>query len=93
MDGITRTKHFDQRFQQRGLKDVVVWTLLHYGERRSARHGIESLIFTKSVLVEIRNDYGPAVFKACEKLRNAYLIVSEDGTLITVARGDRKVIH
>lgn len=93
MDGITRTKHFDQRFQQRGLSDIVVWALLHYGEQHSSRHGVESLIFTKAALVEIKNDHGAAIFKACDKRRNAYLILSDDGVLITVARSYRKTIH
>lgn len=91
MNGITRTKHFDQRFQQRGLNEIVVRALLYYGEHRSSYHGADSLIFTKAALIEIRNDHGPAIFKACEKLRNAYIIV-KDGTLITVARS-RRTIH
>lgn len=91
MNGITRTKHFDQRFQQRGLNETVVMALLYYGERRSTRHRADSLIFTKTALLEIRNDHGPAIFKACEKLRNAYIIV-KDGMLITVARS-RRTIH
>lgn len=92
MDGITRTKHFDQRFQQRGLKEIVVRALLYYGEPRSSRGGADSLIFTKSALIEIRNDHGSAIFKACEKLRNAYIIV-KDGKLITVARSLGKTIQ
>lgn len=92
MNGITRTKHFDQRFQQRGLNEIVVTALFYYGERRSSRHGIDSLIFTKTALIEIRNDHGPTIFKACEKLRNVYLII-EGGTLITVARSRGKAVH
>jgi hypothetical protein len=86
MNGITRTKHFDQRFQQRGMKHVVVMALLRYGERRSSRHGIESIIFTKTALAEIRSDCGSSMFKACEKLKNTYIIMSEGGVLITVVR-------
>lgn len=93
MDSITRTKHFNRRCQQRSVNDIVVWALLNYGERYSSRHGIDSLIFTKAALVEIRNEHGSLIFKACEKRRNAYLIASEDGTLITVARSYRKTVH
>jgi hypothetical protein len=93
MNGITRTKHFDHRFQQRGMNNLVVMALLYYGERRASRHGIDSLIFTKTALVEIRNDYGTAIFKMCEKLRNTYIIMAEDGVLITVARSHRKTMH
>lgn len=90
MNGITRTRHFDHRLQQRGLSNVVVMALLSYGECRSSRHGVESLIFTKHALADIENDFGSSVLKMCEKRRNAYLIV-RDGVLITVARSYRTV--
>lgn len=93
MDSIHRTKHFDQRLQQRGITEVVVAALLKYRERRLSRYAIDSLIFTKAALIDISNELGSAVFKACEKCRNAYLIVSEHGTLITVARSYRKTVH
>ena len=93
MNGFIRTKHFDQRLQQRGLNEIVIMALLYYGERRTSHHGIDSLIFTKSALADIRSDFGIAVFKACEKLRNTYLIASEEGVLITVARSYRRTIH
>jgi hypothetical protein len=93
MDSITRTKHFDRRFQQRGITDVVIWALLYYGERRSSQHGIDSLILTEAALVEIKNEHGSTVLKACEKQRNTYLIVSDNGMLITVARSHRRTIH
>lgn len=93
MDGITRTKHFDRRFQQRGLNSTIVEMLLNYGAGRRTRDGAESLSFTKDALHEIRADLGEAVFKACERLRNAYLVVSADGVLITVARSYRRTVH
>lgn len=93
MDGISRTKHFEQRFQQRGLNQIVVMALLQYGERRASRHGVDSIVLTKVALADIKSDMGRSAFLACEKLRNAYIIVSEDGTLITVARGYRRTIH
>lgn len=93
MDGITRTQHFDRRFQQRGMTLLVVETLLKYGSVRRTRGGAESLTFTNDVLAEIRTDLGDTVCKACERLRNAYLVVSEDGVLITVARSYRKMVH
>ena len=93
MNGIIRTKHFEQRLQQRGLSERVVMALLYYGERHTSRRGIDSLVFTKTALADIKSDYGIAIFKACEKLRNTYLIATEGGVLITVARSYRRTIH
>lgn len=86
MDGMTYSKHFQHRFQQRGITSTVLRALLRYGVGRKCRNGCESLMFTKDALAEIRNDLGHGVFKACEKLRNTYIVVSEDSVLITVAR-------
>jgi hypothetical protein len=93
MNGIYKTKHFSQHCQQRGINDSAVAILLKYGEIRSSLHGIDSLIFTKSSLAEIKNDCGSIIFKMCEKRRNAYIITSEDGALITAARSHCKAIH
>ena len=93
MDGITRTEHFEQRVQQRGLSELVVETLLQYGLERRTRGGAESLTFTKKVLAEIRTDLGDTVFKACDRLRNAYIVLSDEGTAITVARSHKKFVH
>ncbi|MEZ5681498.1 MAG: hypothetical protein R3E14_09415 [Erythrobacter sp.] len=93
MDGIIRSKHFDLRYQQRGLTAIAVETLLQYGSAHRVYGGAERLTFTKSVLAEVRIDLGERVFKACERLRNAYIVVSEKGVLITVARSHGKAVH
>ena len=93
MHGFNKTKHFERRYQQRGLNLVVVETLLRYGSARRVRGQGVSLTFTKDVLAEIKTDLGDEVFKACERLRNTYIVTSDDGALITVARSYRKVVH
>lgn len=93
MDGIIRSEHFEYRFQQRGLTELGVETLLQYGSSRRTRDGARSLTFTKDVLAEIRADLGDRAFKACDRLKNAYIVLSDEGTAITVARSYRKVTH
>ena len=89
MNGMTRSEHFNRRFQQRGLSSLVTETLLAYGAGRRTRGRAESLVFTRMVLDEIRTDLGATAFKACERLKNTYIVVSDEGTLITVARSRR----
>ena len=86
MNGVRQTNHFQQRYQQRGMKSTVVMALLSHGECHWSQHGTDRLIFTKSALNEIRIDYGFDVYKMCEKLRNAYIIISQGAVLVTVAR-------
>lgn len=63
MHGHIPTNHFNERFQQRGLKQTVVEILLRYGEQRSCRDGATSIGFTKAALAEIKADYGATTFR------------------------------
>jgi hypothetical protein len=93
MHGTYYTKHFVKRSQQRGLNDDVINVLLKYGECCRSHCGIDSIMFTKNSLTEIKNDHGAQVFRMCEKFKNIYIIMTGDGVLITVARSFRKTIH
>lgn len=93
MIGIDHTKHSKLRAKQRGIKSRVIEVLFCYGVTRRTRDGAESLSFTKEVLAEIKADLGPRIFKMCGKLKNAYIVVSNEGTLITAAHSYRKVLH
>lgn len=93
MNGLKYTKHFQYRLQQRGIHPAVMMALLHYGERKASRHGVDSIIFTKRALAEIKQDHGKAVFLQCERQRKAYIIVSEDAVAITVAHSYRGTVH
>lgn len=93
MHGLIYTKHFKKRVQQRGLNPIVVAALLQYGEAAFSRGGIDSLVFTKAALAEIRSDYGVSAFQMCEKFKNTYIVMSDDGVLITVARSFRRTVH
>ncbi len=92
MHGYIFTKHFQERAQQRSVSSPIVSALLKYGEARSSKCGIDSLIFTTHALAEIKSDCRPSVFKMCEKFKNTYIIMSDDGALITVARSYRRSV-
>lgn len=93
MHGLKYTKHFQHRAKQRGVNAIVVSVLLKYGVSRLSRSGVDSIFFTNDALQEIKNDYGPSLFKMCEKFKNTYIIMSDDGALITVARSYRRSVH
>jgi len=93
MRGPTHTKHSRVRSQQRCLNRFVIDILFNYGESRRCRGGVDGLFFSRDSLRQIMNDLGSRIFKMCEKYKNAYLIVAEDGVLITAARSNRRTIH
>lgn len=93
MNNFKQSKHAALRMIQRGLSKNIVELLVSYGSCRSAGRGAESVFFTKSALEEIKNDLGFEVYKECEKCKNAYVVISNDNVLITVARSYRRSAH
>lgn len=93
MYGLSQTKHYSVRTQQRCINRLIADLLIFYGESRRCRDGAQSIFFSRDSLSEIRNDLGGPTCKMCEKYKNAYLIVSDDGALITAARSHGKTIH
>ena len=91
MYGMVESKHFLTRSQQRCIKKDIIELLLYYGKSRSCRGGVDGLFFSRDSLNEILSDLGIQIFKMCEKFRDTYLIVSEDGVLITAARSYRTI--
>jgi hypothetical protein len=93
MASIVVTNHLLLRMQQRGIRNNIVENLVKYGEVRKSRHGIDSIVFTKKSLEEIKSECGYDAYKKCERQKNTYLIVSDDGVAVTVAHSYRHSIH
>ena len=78
------THHGDARRQQRAIPPFVVDALIDYGEERFLGDGCRSYSFSKRSWKRFRSYMGQAA-KAYEKYRGAYLIVGDDGAVVTVA--------
>lgn len=93
MNGLTHSKHYITRTQQRSISRIMECLIILYGDSMKCRGGVESISFSRESLQEIENEHGKSVRKLCEKYRNAYLILSGDGVLVTAARSYRRTIH
>lgn len=79
------SNHFRYRAKQRSISNSVVNHLTIYGKSKSVRGGCEMLYFDRDSLDELYADM-PQSKKMLDKHKNAYIIVSKDGCLITAAR-------
>lgn len=79
------TVHFNKRAQQRSIRDFVVNFLLNYGNSRPAGRGCQSLYFDKQALLDIKCE-NEDIYKKIERYKNSYIILSDDGALVTAAR-------
>ena len=78
------TAHAIARCQQRSIPADAVDALLAYGERK--RHqGADVYYLTKSSRSRVERALG-AGYRRMERALDAYVVVSDDGTIITAAR-------
>lgn len=78
------TTHSQARCQQRGIRPDVVDVLLTYG-RRKVRHGAEVCFMDKISRARAREDLGSKQYARIADRLNSYVVVSENGQLITAA--------
>lgn len=78
------TRHAEIRaFDQRMVPPVIIEALIDYGVDEPAGNGCEKFHFTKRSWQKLHRHFGPAL-KAMERYRNCYLILANDGMVVTV---------
>lgn len=76
--------HGKARQQQRSIPPFVIDALTDYGDERFLGGGIRSFGFSKWGWRRFSQYMGQAIH-AYEKYRNVYIVLAEDGAVITVA--------
>lgn len=90
MDGLTYSRHATARMNQRGIRGEAVETLLAHGRRKRSR-GADVYYMDRASRRSAREKLGPKAFARLEQSLNAYLVVADDGTLVTAARRLRRL--
>jgi NAD kinase len=78
------THHAQTRLQQRGIPAEAVDALLAYGNSRR-HHGADVYYLDRQARSRARAGLGTPIFKRIEKALDSYLVVGDDGTIITAA--------
>lgn len=76
------THHAEARMQQRGISHQAVDALMAYGEYRRHR-GAEVCYLTKQSRSRMLKDMGKPAFMKLEKALDTYVVVSDEGAIIT----------
>ncbi len=79
------TAHAQTRCQQRAVRLDAIERILDHGRPARVR-GAESYCLDKAGRRRLREDLGEYGFRVIERWLNAYVVVSDDGRIITVAR-------
>ena len=79
------THHAEVRCQQRGINAHTLDLLMDYGEQKHVRGGVISYFFTRKAIKKAARYTDKEDILLMEKQREAYIVVSDDGEIITVA--------
>jgi NAD kinase len=90
MEGLYTSGHAAARMNQRGIREETVETLLSFGERKRSR-GADLYFMDRTARRRARDELGAKVFARIEKSLDAYVVVGDDGTLVTVAKRMRRL--
>lgn len=78
------SNHASARIQQRGIPYAAVDAILAYGRRR--RHqGADVYFLDKASRGRMAQSLGSKAYSKLERSLNSYLVVGDDGTVITAA--------
>ena len=84
------TAHAQARCQQRAIPIEAVETLLAYGETRR-RHGADVYYLDKRSRTRVAQALGRLRYQRIEKVLDAYLVVSDEGDLITAGHRHQRL--
>jgi hypothetical protein len=86
------TAHGRTRCQQRGVSDVVVDMIVSFGAEVRAR-GASKYYLDRKGRTRLARALGTDVVRRHERKLNCYVVISDDGMLITAAPRRRRVRH
>lgn len=86
------TKHGRIRQQQRGIPTLVVDLLINYGTVQRAGEAAASYFFDKASRRQVRA-YAGSLLRSVEQYLDYYVIVGDDGRVITVAPRTKRFKH
>ena len=88
---LAMTRHAEVRMQQRGIARSTLQSLLNYGSQAHDHHGATIVYFDRKARTRLLRDSGPAAYRVMEKQLNAYAVVGNDGSVVSVGRRERRI--
>lgn len=85
------TQHAKARMQQRGISVTTLNSLLDYGAQSHDHRGATIVYFDKKARTRLLRDSGRAAYRGVEKQLNAYAVVGNDGSVVTVGHRDKRI--
>jgi hypothetical protein len=82
------TAHAQRRAHDRSIPDIARYLLMDYGVCKRAGDGTVSYYFDKRAWKDVEKLFGSWPLKKMEQLKRVYMVVSDDGAVVTIAYRD-----
>lgn len=89
MNGLALSRHAEWRMANRGFSREEVALLIDYGRRRRSQ-GATVYFMDRNSRSRVREALGPKPYARIEKKLDAYVVVADDGTVVTAAKRLRR---
>lgn len=87
------TVHAEARANQRGIRHNVIDLLLAFGARAPAESGCQYIYMDHAARRAARKDLGRVAYAKVERALDAYLILGDNGWIVTCAHRNARVRH
>lgn len=82
------TKHAERRMLDRSIPNIARHLLLNFGSCKPAGKGAVRYSFDNATWRDIEREFGTWPLKKMEQLRRVYMVMGDDGSVITLAYRD-----
>lgn len=89
MDGLALSRRAEWRMANRGFSREDVALLIDYGRRRRSK-GATVYFMDKAARSRVRKAIGAKSYARIERKLDGYVVVADDGTVVTAARRLRR---
>ncbi len=79
------SRHAAKRCQQRAIPPIAVELVMRFGHRERAAGGVDKIYLNHVARRQVEGFVGRRILRAIEEHLDIYLVVSDDGTVITAA--------
>ena len=86
------SKHCDIRCKQRGIPVIIIDWLIDYG-RVVRSYGADVYYLDKKGRRRLKREIGTIAYKRMNDLLNSFLVMSDDGTIVTVGKRYKRIKH
>lgn len=85
------TLHAQRRLQQRGIPAEALNLLLDFGQEKHVGRGCTAFAMDHAARWRARQMLGDMAFRRLEPHLNAYVVLAEDGAVVTAAHRYRRI--